>query len=106
MSDLFKRAVSLGLGLTIVSKEKVEKTVEDLVKRGELAPSESRALVNKLMDRGEEEQNQVKAWIRGQVQKVLTELEVPTKDTTEQLNERITVLEKRLAELESPQQPE
>jgi len=42
MSDLFKKAISLGVGLTIVSKEKVEKVVEELVKRGELAPSESR----------------------------------------------------------------
>ncbi len=37
MSDLFKKAISLGWGLTIVSKEKVEKVVDDLVKRGELA---------------------------------------------------------------------
>lgn len=42
MSDLFKKAISLGVGLTIVSKEKVEKVVDELVKRGELAPSESR----------------------------------------------------------------
>lgn len=42
MSDLFKKAISLGWGLTVVSKEKVEKAVEDLVNRGELAPSESK----------------------------------------------------------------
>lgn len=46
MSDLFKKAISLGLGLTVVSKEKIEKTVDDLVKRGELAPGESKALLN------------------------------------------------------------
>lgn len=103
MSDLFKKAISLGLGVTVVSKEKVEKAVNDLVKRGELAPSESRALVDRLMDRGAEEQNQAKEWIRLQVQKALTELDVPTKSTTEQLEQRIEVLEKRLAEQE--QQP-
>lgn len=48
-SDLFR------VGLTIVSKEKVEKVVEELVKRGELAPSESKALVDRLIERGEEE---------------------------------------------------
>ncbi|WP_046212791.1 phasin family protein [Paenibacillus wulumuqiensis] len=105
MSDLFKRALSLGLGATVVSKEKVEKAVNDLVKRGELAPSESRALVDRLMDRGAEEQNQMKDWMRGQIQKMLTELDIPTKETVEQLQQRITVLEKRLAEQEQQQPP-
>ncbi|MDU2242308.1 MAG: polyhydroxyalkanoate synthesis regulator, partial [Paenibacillus sp.] len=34
MSDLLKKAISLGWGLTIMSKEKVESIVDDLVKRG------------------------------------------------------------------------
>ncbi|MEW4372076.1 phasin family protein [Paenibacillus sp. WLX1005] len=103
MSDLFKKAISLGLGVTVVSKEKVEKAVNDLVKRGELAPSESNALIDRLMDRGAEEQGQIKDWVRLQVQKALTELDVPTKATVEQLEQRITVLEKRLAEKEQEQ---
>ena len=53
MSDLFKKAFSLGLGLTVVSKEKIEKTVEDLVERGKLAPGESKAFVDRLLERGE-----------------------------------------------------
>ncbi|GGJ02190.1 phasin family protein [Paenibacillus hunanensis] len=103
MSDLFKKALSLGLGVTVVSKEKVEKAVNDMVKRGELAPSESRALVDRLMDRGAEEQNQIKDWVRQQVQKALTELDVPTRATIDQLQQRITVLEQRLAEKEQDQ---
>jgi polyhydroxyalkanoate synthesis regulator phasin len=103
MSDLFKKALSLGIGATVVSKEKVEKAVNDLVKRGELAPSESRALVDRLMDRGADEQNQIKDWVRQQVQKALTELDVPTRATVDQLQQRITVLEQRLAEKEQDQ---
>ncbi|ANY73972.1 phasin family protein [Paenibacillus ihbetae] len=104
MSDLFKKAISLGLGLTVVSKEKVEKIVDDLVKRGELAPTESKALVNRLIERGEEEQSQIKTYIYEQVQRVLSELDVPKGTDVASLEQRIAVLEKKIVELEGPQQ--
>ncbi|CAM3553521.1 MULTISPECIES: phasin family protein [Paenibacillus] len=104
MSDLFKKAISLGLGLTVVSKEKVEKIVDDLVKRGELAPTESKALVNRLIERGEEEQSQIKTYIYEQVQRVLSELDVPKGTDVASLEQRIAVLERKIVELEGPQQ--
>ena len=100
MSDLFKKAISLGVGLTVVSKEKVEKVVDDLVKRGELAPSESKALVSRLVERGEEERGAFKTAVQEQVQRMLKELNVPDQGEVKRLEERIAVLERRLADLE------
>ncbi len=100
MSDLFKKAISLGVGLTIVSKEKVEKVVEDLVKRGELAPSESKALVDRLVERGEEERGVFKSAVHEQVERVLKELKIPVQSDVAELEARIAVLERRVAELE------
>lgn len=102
MSDLFKKAISLGLGLTVVSKEKVEKVVDDLVKRGELAPDESKALVSRLIERGDEEQSQIKTFIQDQVKRVLSELDVPTENDIASLEQRIAALEKKVEELEGP----
>lgn len=108
MSDLFKKAISLGVGLTIVSKEKVEKAVDELVKRGELAPSESKALVDRLVERGEEERGAFKTAVQEQVQRVLKELKVPVQSDIAELEARIATLERRVAELEgtstSPQE--
>lgn len=100
MSDLLKKAISLGVGLTIVSKEKVEKVVDDLVKRGELAPSESKALVDRLIERGDEERGAFKSVVQEQVQRVLKELKVPVQADMAALESRIAVLESRVAELE------
>lgn len=100
MSDLFKKAISLGVGLTIVSKEKVEKVVEEFVKRGELAPSESKALVDRLIERGEEESGALKSAIQEQVQRVLKEMKVPVQGDITELQSRIATLERRVVELE------
>ncbi|MCQ4088077.1 phasin family protein [Saccharibacillus sp. JS10] len=100
MSDLFKKAMSLGIGMTVASKERVEKVVEDLVKKGEIAPSESKAFVNKLVERGEEERNNIKGMVQEQVRRVLKELDVPNGNEVKSLEERIAVLEQRVAELE------
>lgn len=96
MSDLFKKAISLGLGLTVVSKEKIEKTVDDLVKRGELAPGESKALVERLLERGDEEQGQFKRVIQEQVKRVLQEAGVASESDVTSLEQRVAVLEKNL----------
>ncbi|WP_379156955.1 phasin family protein [Paenibacillus sp. sgz5001063] len=105
MSDLFKKAISLGVGLTIVSKEKVEKVVEELVKRGELAPSESKALVDRLVERGEEERGMFKSAVHEQVERVLKDLKIPVQSDVAGLEARIAVLERRVAELEGTSSP-
>lgn len=106
MSDLFKKAISLGVGLTIVSKEKAEKVVEELVKRGELAPSESKVWVDRLVERGEEERGMIKSAVQEQVQRVLKELNVPVQSDIAGLELRIALLERRVAELEGISQLE
>jgi len=98
MSDLLKRAISLGWGLTIVSKEKIEGIVDELVKRGELAPSESKQLVERLIDKGAEEQDHFKELINEQVRSVMQGMGLATVKEVEELKRRVTELENKLAE--------
>lgn len=89
MSDILKKAFSLGVGLTIVSKEKIEQVVDDLVKKGELAPSESKQMIARLLEKGEEEQNELKRMVQEQVKKVLDSLDVATKQDLQELELRL-----------------
>ncbi|MFD1179279.1 phasin family protein [Paenibacillus puldeungensis] len=102
MSDLLKKAFSLGFGITMVSKEKIEGIVDDLVKRGELAPSESKQLVEKLIDRGEEEQNRFKEMVNEQVRTTLQGMGLASAKEVEDLTRRVAELEIKLAELQQP----
>lgn len=102
MTDLLKRAISLGWGLTIVSKEKVEDLVDDLVKRGELEPAESKQFVERLIDRGEEEQTRLKKLVNEQVQSTLQHMGLASVKEVEELTRRVAELEIKISELEQP----
>lgn len=93
MNELLKKALSLGIGITVASKEKIESIVDELVKKGEVAPSESRELVTRLIEKGEESQEEMKRVIRETLQKLLADLQVATKQDIERLEQRLSQLE-------------
>jgi len=98
MNELIKKALSLGVGITITSKEKVEKVVEELVKKGEIAPSESKELLSRLIQRGEDEQTELKRIVREQLQHLLVELNIATKDDIIRLENQIKEIKTGAAE--------
>ncbi|WP_438445838.1 phasin family protein [Gorillibacterium sp. sgz5001074] len=99
MNELLRKALSLGLGVTMAGKDKIEAFVDDMVKKGELAPSDSKEWISSLLERGERERDELKRLVQEQLQKRLADLNVATKDD-------ITRLEQRLDRLEAPAVPE
>lgn len=97
MNDLVKKALSLGVGITVVSKEKIESVVNDLVKRGEMAPNQSKELIQRLMEKGEAEQAEWKELLRQQLKNMLAELQVATHEDIEKLSMRLEKLENQAA---------
>lgn len=99
MIDLLKKGLALGLGFAIVSKEQIEKVVDELVKKGEVSVTESKDLINDLVQKGEEQQQEINTKIQDQLQKLLEELKVPTQADILRLEKRIAVLENQLADV-------
>ncbi len=48
MKDKLRKAMLVGLGLAVVTKEKVGKVTKDLMKKGEMNEKEAKAFVNKI----------------------------------------------------------
>ena len=101
MFELLRKGMFFGLGLAVASKEQIEKAVDELVKKGEIAPSESKKVVEQIVERGQEEQQKVKKMVNEQVNNVLKETEIPTKDEFTYLEKRVEKLEERIRELEA-----
>jgi len=95
MKDLIKKGLALGLGLAVVSKEQIEKLVDDLVKKGEVSTAESKDLIHELFEKGEAEKKELNSRIREQFEKLLKDLNIPTKADLERLEQRIQELENK-----------
>ncbi|HVJ50042.1 phasin family protein [Desulfitobacterium sp.] len=99
MIDLLRKGLALGLGLAIMSKEQIEKTVDELVKKGEVSVTESKDLIHELIQKGEEQQEDLNGKIQAQFQKLLRELNVPTQADIDRLEKRIANLENQLGNI-------
>lgn len=93
MKDLIKKGLALGLGLAVVSKEQIEKLVDELVKKGEVTAAESKGLVQELFEKGEAEKQHMDERFREQFAQLLKNLDIPTKADLERIEQRILALE-------------
>lgn len=105
MKDLFNRALSLGLGLAVQSKEQIEKAVDELVKKGEISRSESSEVVSDLVAKGQEAKRNIESMINERVQKLTGSQHYATKEQVEQLLRRIEHLEQKLSKEPEDSQP-
>ncbi|WP_108722147.1 phasin family protein [Gorillibacterium timonense] len=96
MSDLLRKAINLGVGLAVASKEKIEQYADELVAKGELGKNESKDFVNQLIHKGEEQRDELKGMVREQVNKVLAELDIATLQDIRRLEVRVAALEEAL----------
>jgi polyhydroxyalkanoate synthesis regulator phasin len=48
MKDQLRKAMLIGLGLAVVTKEKTEKVAKELMKKGQINEKDAKALVNKV----------------------------------------------------------
>ncbi|RAV02326.1 phasin family protein [Paenibacillus sp. YN15] len=100
MRDMLHRAVSLGLGLAVASKEQIEKTVEELVKKGEVSRAESGEFLEELLNKGSEAKARMDQAVNDKVQSILKDRGIASLDEVKALERRIAVLELAIARLE------
>ena len=96
MQDLLKKALSLGIGALLVSKDKIEEVVSELVKRGELGQEEGKNLVNELIEKGESSMHEVEGKIEKIVKSVTEKLNLPTRKELNELKSEIEQLKEKL----------
>ncbi|OWZ82794.1 phasin family protein [Natranaerobius trueperi] len=100
MKNLVKKSFAFGLGLAITSKEQIETMVDDLVKKGEVAPEESKRVIDQMLERGEDERERLMHMIKEQVQQNLRELDTASRDEVEEIKSRLSLLEKKVDKIE------
>lgn len=105
MEEFWKKTLSFGLGVFDFTKEKVEKIVDEMIKRGELSSQEGSRAVEELLEKAEKEQTAFWIKIREFVQRIVSEMSLVRRSDFKSLEERVADLEKRLQELNLPPRP-
>lgn len=93
--DLFKQVFALGLGAAVITKEQIEKTVDTLVKKGEVSSTESKELIKQWMEKGEQAKQELDDIVKTRVNQMLSSMDIVTKEEFQELERRIQALESK-----------
>ncbi|WP_165075930.1 phasin family protein [Paludisphaera rhizosphaerae] len=96
MIDLIKRTMLTGLGLAVMTKDKVEELGRDLAEQAKLGESEGREFVDNLMKQSETARNEFETRVNALVKKAVEGLNLVHKDEVAKLQGRIDALEDEL----------
>ncbi len=95
MAGLIDTFLSLGIGALSMTRERAQKLVDELVKKGEVRLEESKALIDKMVSRGEEERAELRKLIKEELERAKTGL--ATRKDIEELSAKIDALAEKLA---------
>ena len=96
MIDLVKKGMLAGIGVAIVTKDKVLESLDELVEKGKLSKDEAVAMSDKIVDEGRAETEKAKVEASKLFNDMLHRANVVTKDQHEALAARVSALEGRL----------
>jgi len=100
MADIFEKTLLAGLGLFDLTKEKAEKMVNELIKRGELSQSDKAKAVKDILKGHQERTKKLKKKIDQHIDTSMKRLKVITRDQLEELNRKIEKLSRTIEKLE------
>ena len=95
MFDFVKKSLLTGVGLAVITKDKVEEIAKDFVEKGKLSEKEGKALVDDLLKKSEQARKDLQGKIETSVQEAIARVNVATKDDIAEVLARIEQLEKK-----------
>lgn len=102
MIDLIKKTLLTGVGLAVMTKDKVQELGEDLVTQAKLSENEGRAFVDDLVKQSETARSEFETRVSAVVKKVIDGMNLVHKDEIATLQARIDELSARVAKCEQP----
>ncbi|HLP33767.1 MAG TPA: hypothetical protein VK202_09860 [Bacteroidia bacterium] len=99
MDQRITKLLYMAVGLASTS-EKVRAMLRKMDVEGQLTEEEGKRIVDELLNSGKEQANELKNEVRDNLLSLMREMQTPTMNDVEKLNQRIAELEARLKEKE------
>ncbi|MFN2187213.1 MAG: phasin family protein [Candidatus Promineifilaceae bacterium] len=104
MLDLARKVVLATIGAVALTQEELEKFVQKLIERGEIAEHDGRKLINDAREKRRAKTEKVKSGTEGQLDRrmedLLGRMNIPSKSDIESLNQKISALSEKIDELD------
>ncbi len=100
MLSFLKEMVVTGLGALVLTKEKIEDLVDELVKEGKVSRDEAEDLVDSMVNKAKKERKSLENKIRKEVDNSISKTGLSQKKEVEELNQQLNKLELHITDLE------
>jgi polyhydroxyalkanoate synthesis regulator phasin len=97
MIDLIKKSLLAGVGVAMVTKEKVEESLNEFVRDGKLSAQDARVMAEKIAEQGKREFDELSAKLGAKLKDFTARGEEETRAKLVALEQRLRVLEERLS---------
>lgn len=101
--EMTRKILLASIGAVALTQEEVEKFVNKLIERGEIAEKDGRKLIKDIMEKRrkktEEVRTETEVQVDSRLNDVLGRMNIPSKSDIDVLNERIAVLTEKVDEL-------
>ncbi|MEN6462508.1 MAG: hypothetical protein ABFC94_14225 [Syntrophomonas sp.] len=94
--SLMKKAFYLGLGAISLTKERAEKTINEMAEKGEMNKDEAKQFVDEIIQKGEEQKKEIRHIISEEIDEWRKDFGVVSRGEFEALEARIKKLEEKL----------
>ncbi|MGI6037581.1 MAG: phasin family protein [Limnochordia bacterium] len=100
LSETLKKWLMTGVGLAVVTVDKIEELVKDLVQQGQVTQEEGEELLSSLLARADKERQELSARISQEARRLVESMGFVRAEEMEELRKRVLELEARLARIE------
>ncbi len=97
MVDILKKTLLAGVGAIVITKEKVEVALDDLVKQGKISSAEARKTAEQIAQDGKREFEELSRQLSEQLRERFSGEDRKAQQRIDALEARVTLLERALA---------
>lgn len=103
MLEMARKVLLASIGALALTQEEIEKFVNKLIERGEIAEKDGRKLISDIKEKrrkkSEETQTDAEEQIENRMEGVLARMNIASKSDIDALNQKLTALNEKLDEL-------
>lgn len=97
IEELFKKFVYTGVGLVSLTKDRLQKAIDDMVKENKISTKEGEKIVKEFFENTESKKKELEENLKKLVDKTVSKFQFAKTKDLEELNNRVTILEKLIA---------